>query len=122
MQLTDTLGVIELVWLLFMGPGFLFSAWSVWEAIQDIRAVEDSGTNGLKKYLVTTSFRAEMNRATVLLLFLIVGISAALQEPPNAPPSITYLLTTILLFVAGLFTAGNSIFSYFARRRIRRWK
>lgn len=102
------------IWTVFAFVGGVVAIGNVIEAYQDRQAVIRSGKNGGRRLLAYSSYMADLNRAGVQAIFLILGLSAIVPAF-----HISGLIIVWGLVAASALIAMNSVLAFVTRRKLR---
>jgi heme/copper-type cytochrome/quinol oxidase subunit 2 len=122
----ETIQPVEVLWTLICVIGLLFSAYNIYDALQDMHDVRLNDFNGRREAAIATarlSVASESLRGTKQLMLFVIGV-VALSLPPedtigSAHPEQRMFIAWLFVVFAVLLTV-NTIVTFFGRRRILR--
>ena len=109
MNLTSTVSVVELMWTILAGLGFMVHMALVIDAIKDKAALKGLPPEGPRNLVANINLWDDASRAVLQVAFLIIGLYA-MFTPPNAAanssasalPGIIILLMEVMLIVVSV--------------------
>jgi hypothetical protein len=119
-----TVSDIELVWILSNSLGLLFSSWCIKDARKDRRALDVKRIRNGRRLIANFAIRSEAMRATVLLLFLLVGIMSAFLPDVGTNAHVPHIYTLFgaafrwTFLLCSWIISAKSVDSFITRRKL----
>lgn len=120
MHFSDKISVLEVLWTVILGTGFIIKTFNFIDAHKDLKALKESGRNGFRMKLALGARDTDFLRAFAMFFLLVPGIiSLFAKNPANADPVPWYTYFTISAFiVAGVFFTVVSIRARLTRKAV----
>lgn len=118
------INTIELVWVLITGTGFVVAAFSLYDAIQDLRWLKRMGRNGLRTIVARGNIRSGIVRVTVNGAYVIDGLlamtipSRARVEPVDPYRSFVGAVITFTLLASVFVMLLASVMDRYERKQV----
>jgi uncharacterized membrane protein len=112
MNITHTISLLEIIWMLPLLIGILYTSSNIQKsvkALHTLKASEDFIPGGPRHVVVKGHIRSHIKDTTILLGFIIFGVVAMILPPTTRHFGISSLVFTVVLFYMSLATIYNGI-------------